>query len=197
MAFSSLSSVGSKITGAMKDNLDSLQKKVKDGDVQAQLQLASLYESGKKGISKNYDEAIKLYKAAAQKGNAIACYSLGVLYKNGEGDHKKDLSESKKWFEKAKDLGFEKANGALNLLTLGGQGFQNRLLGGADEKKQTHASVNSPVDSVSKTPLLSLSEACKPLHSVFEDIDTYVALSYETAEKKKIKGREQTRINKG
>jgi len=117
------------------------------------------------------------------KGNAIACYSLGVLYKNGEGDHKKDLSESKKWFEKAKDLGFEKANGALNLLTLGGQGFQNRLLGGADEKKQTHASVNSPVDSVSKTPLLSLSEACKPLHSVFEDIDTYVALSYETAEK--------------
>jgi len=48
MAFSSLSSVGSKITGAMKDNLDSLQKKVKDGDVQAQLQLASLYESGKK-----------------------------------------------------------------------------------------------------------------------------------------------------
>jgi len=58
-----------------------------------------------------------------------------MMYKNGEGEHKKDPAEAKKWFEKAKEMGFEGANAALNLLTTGGQGFQNRLLGGADEKK--------------------------------------------------------------
>jgi len=135
-------------------------------------------------VKKNADEAVKLYKLAAQKGNALACYSLGILYKNGEGDDgKKNVSESKKWFEKAKEMGYEKANSALTLLTEGGQGFQNRLLGGADEKKQAQASEQSPIDKIKTTPLLSLSESCKPLHSIFEDVDTYVAKSYETADK--------------
>jgi len=168
----------------MKDSVDAIQKKVNSGDIQAQLDLAALYRSGKKGVNKNATEALKLLQLAAAKGNALACYTLGMMYKNGEGEHKKDPAEAKKWFEKAKEMGFEGANAALNLLTTGGQGFQNRLLGGADEKKQTSYTTTSPIDTIPKTPLLPLSEACKPLHSVFEDIDYYVGKSYETAEKK-------------
>jgi len=40
------------------------------------------------------------------------------------------------------------------------------------------------VETIAKTPLLSLSETGKPLKSVFEDIDYYIGKSYETAEKK-------------
>jgi len=163
------------IKGTMKESVDSIQKKVKDGDLQAQLDLAALYRSGKKGVNKSATEALKLYQNAAQKGNALACYTLGMMYKNGEGDNKQDSNEAKKWFEKAKDMGFDGANKALSLLTTGGQGFQNRLLGGAaDEKKQAQSSTNSPVETIAKTPLLTLSETGKPLKSVFEDIDYYI-----------------------
>lgn len=184
------------MSGQLTGGLEAIQKKVKEGDIQAQLDLAKLYRTGKKGCDRSASEAMKLYQGAAQKGNAMACFAIGMMYKNGEADGKRDPSEAKKWFEKAKAMGYDGANAAISLLSSGGQGFQNRLLGGPDEKKASQSTTTtSPVESIHKTPVMPLSEACKSLKVVFEDIDQYVKLSYETAEKK-LKEENKAGLNK-
>ena len=63
---------------------------------------------GQHGAVKNYAEAIKYFRDAANNGNANAQYHLGRMYVNGCGVEKDEM-EAAKWFRKAAEQGDESA----------------------------------------------------------------------------------------
>ena len=60
------------------------------------------------GVTKDYEEAVKWYRKAAEQGNAIAQYNLGQNYRLGRGVSV-DLTQAKYWYEKAAEQGDEDA----------------------------------------------------------------------------------------
>ena len=56
----------------------------KQGHVQAQYNLALMYDNGE-GVPQDYKTAVKWYTLAAEKGDADAQYNLGMMYVNGNG----------------------------------------------------------------------------------------------------------------
>jgi TPR repeat protein len=58
----------------------------------------------RRGVPRDYKEALKWYQKAADLGNADAQYWLGNMYYFGEGVLE-DSKEAAKWFQKAADLG--------------------------------------------------------------------------------------------
>ena len=89
-----------------------------EGDVQgqaeAQYTLGCCYSD-----NKNYTEAVKWYRKAAEQGHTKAQFNLGVCYAKGQGVEQ-DYTEAVKWFRKATEqgdaiaqfiLGFHYANG--------------------------------------------------------------------------------------
>ena len=66
-----------------------------------------MYQYGQ-GVEKDYSEAVKWYKKAADQGYAGAQCNLGVMYENGYGVEK-DYSEAAKWYRKAADQGYDRA----------------------------------------------------------------------------------------
>ena len=63
----------------------------------------NMYYSGH-GVSKDYAEAVKWYRKAAEQGYALAQNSLGNMYKNGQGVTQ-DYSEAVKWYRQAAEQG--------------------------------------------------------------------------------------------
>jgi TPR repeat protein/serine/threonine protein kinase len=55
--------------------------------------------------SKDYTEAAKWYRKAAEQGNVDAQYKLGEIYYNGGYGVAKDYSEAVKWYQKAAEQG--------------------------------------------------------------------------------------------
>src|SRR6266496_1792319 len=55
------------------------------GDAQAQFELGEANWSGNFGVTRNYMEAVKWYRKAAEQGHPIAQNNLGVCYDRGEG----------------------------------------------------------------------------------------------------------------
>jgi TPR repeat protein len=54
------------------------------------------------GVAKDLAEAARLFRLAADQGNANAQFNLGVMYENGEGVAK-DLGEAMRLFRLAAD----------------------------------------------------------------------------------------------
>jgi len=65
----------------------------------AQTNLGFMYEKGK-GVLKDYKEAVKWYRKAADQGIAMAQNNLGWMYANGEGVLK-SMTQAKYWIQKA------------------------------------------------------------------------------------------------
>ena len=76
----------------------------------------------------NYEEALKWYRKAAEKGNATAQYNAGVLYENGKGVAQ-DYAEAARWYRKAAEQGHAKAQ-----YNLGGCYYNG--LGVAEDKEK-------------------------------------------------------------
>jgi len=66
-----------------------------------------MYETGD-GVEKDYQQALKWYRAAADQGYAWALTNLGCMYAKGLGV-KLDLNEAAKWYELAAQEGDEMA----------------------------------------------------------------------------------------
>ena len=73
-----------------------------------------MYEGGK-GVAKDYEQAVYLYRKAADQGNAKAQYNLGLMYEGGKGVAKDD-KQAVDWYRKAADQGNEDAKQALEEL---------------------------------------------------------------------------------
>ena len=80
-----------------------IQGRAKAGDVVAQYNLGVMYDTGE-GVPKDYAEAAKWYRKAAEQGHAVAQFNLGVMYADGEGVSKND-AEAVKWFRQAAEQG--------------------------------------------------------------------------------------------
>jgi TPR repeat protein len=77
---------------------------VAKNDVNAQVGLAYFYSNGSGGVAKDEREAARLYKLAADQGNALAQGSLGLLYEQGRGVAK-DEREAARLYKLATDQG--------------------------------------------------------------------------------------------
>ena len=75
----------------------------KHGSVEAQVNLANLYDDGR-GCRRNLQKAIYWYKKAIMLGSSEAAYNLGVHYL-----HLSNKRWAKYWLMRASDLGDEDA----------------------------------------------------------------------------------------
>ena len=66
-----------------------------------------MYSDGR-GVPQNYAEAARLYRLAAEQGDALAQYNLGVMYGNGQG-LPQNYQLAYMWFSLAAAKGVERA----------------------------------------------------------------------------------------
>jgi len=74
----------------------------------------------------NYREAVKLWKKAANQGDAEAQLNLGLMYDNGQGV-KQNYVKAVKWWKKAANQGDAEAQNNLALMYDNGQGVKQNL----------------------------------------------------------------------
>lgn len=98
---------------------DTKAKAVK-GDATSQCKLGDFYYLGK-DVAKNYVEAVKWYRKAAEQGNVEAQYDLGICYLHGDGVIK-DVAEAANWWRKAGSQGDVKAQSLLGAVYASGDG---------------------------------------------------------------------------
>jgi TPR repeat protein len=82
----------------------------------AQVSLAAFYETGRGGLPKDDREAARLYKLAADQGNAAAQAYLGIFYEQGRGGLPKDDREAARLYKLAADQGNVYAQAGLKRL---------------------------------------------------------------------------------
>jgi len=106
------------------------------GNPRAQYLLGSLYENGK-GVLKDMDRAIDLYKKSAASGYSGAQNSLGVFYEMGIGVLQ-DYKESFFWYKKAADQGHPQAIMNVGFLYLDGLGVNTDKKAAANYLKRAY-----------------------------------------------------------
>lgn len=74
-----------------------------EGDVQAMMEIAALYEFGPASVQ-DYSKAAELYRQAADLGDTTAMIGLGILYENAQGVER-DMDEALALYTQAGDLG--------------------------------------------------------------------------------------------
>ena len=89
---------------AVRDDFDVLLERAKEGNLEAQKDLAMAYVRGDE-IEQNYEEAFKWYKAAAEQGDADAQNSLYNRYAKGEGVEQ-NSEEAMKWLHRSAEQGY-------------------------------------------------------------------------------------------
>ena len=77
---------------------------INKNNMYAQYNIGLCYEYGR-GVTQNYNEAVKWYRKAAEQGNASAQNNLGGCYYNGRGVTQ-DYYEAVKWYRKAAEQGY-------------------------------------------------------------------------------------------
>ena len=95
-------------------------EKAQRGDAKAQENLGYLYAIGR-GVPKNYAEAVKWYRLAAEQGYAKGQLRLGVMYDNGGGVPEDD-TEAVKWYRLAAEQGYARAQFNLGNMYAKGEG---------------------------------------------------------------------------
>ena len=90
------------------------KKKAVAGDAAAQYSLGSKYYNGV-GVPKDYAEAVKWFRKAAEQGLAFGQTSLGAMYGNGDGVPK-DLVQAHVWWNIAGANGDKDAKKLLALV---------------------------------------------------------------------------------
>jgi TPR repeat protein len=101
--------------------LADIRAKAEKGDVQSQFQLGRAFDTGGLGVAKDYTEAVKWYRKAAEGNLAVAQCNLGFCYYHGQGVAK-DRVEAVRWFRKAADQNNDVAQYSLGVCYYDGQG---------------------------------------------------------------------------
>ena len=69
------------------------------------------------------EEAVRLYRLAAEQGDANAQFNLGVAYRNGRGVAR-DFAEAVRWYRLAAEQGFAVAQNYLGAMYDNGEGVE-------------------------------------------------------------------------
>ncbi len=99
---------------------DRIQRTAASGDAEAQFLLGSIYYRGI-GVPKDYGEALRWYRKAAEQSNAYAENNVGFAYDQGEGVPQ-DYGEALNWFRKAAGQGNADAENNLGSMYDNGEG---------------------------------------------------------------------------
>ena len=110
---------GARSQLANKDQASIIERS-KQGDAQAQCELASLYYLGK-GLPQNYSEAARWYLKSAEHGYAKAQNDLGVMFYQGHGVQK-DYGEAAQWYRMAAGADYAGAQFNLGWMYQSGRG---------------------------------------------------------------------------
>lgn len=81
------------------EDLQALHTQAAQGDAEAQFRLGMLYEFGR-GVPRDFVQAAKWYRKAADQGNAKALIRFGQMYAHGQAVPR-DSVQAAKWHEKA------------------------------------------------------------------------------------------------
>ncbi len=79
-------------------------RRIARGDVEAEVALGNLYESGQSVLPLDPAQAAEWYRRAADKGHAGAQMNLAMMYLDGQGVPR-DVPQAVAWYEKAADGG--------------------------------------------------------------------------------------------
>jgi TPR repeat protein len=79
-----------------------LRERAAKGDPEAQFTLGKNYEAGRGGLKKDYTEAYRWYRLAADQGDPFAQASVALLYRFGKGVPR-DYVRAYMWFQISAD----------------------------------------------------------------------------------------------
>jgi localization factor PodJL len=96
------------------------------GDPDAQLHLASLYETSKAGLPRDLAAARLWTRRAAGGGNRVAMHNLGLFLTEGDGGPR-DVEEAAAWFRRAAERGVVDSQFNLGVLYESGRGVSRNL----------------------------------------------------------------------
>ncbi len=99
-----------------------LKTKASAGDVAAQHELGVLYADGQGDVERNYDEALKWHRMAADNGNAESQQYMGYSYESGIGVTRSDV-DAAAWYMKAANQGNAAAQGIIGNMYATGRGL--------------------------------------------------------------------------
>ena len=97
-----------------------LKKLAADGSPRGQANLGFMYDNGH-GVQRDYKEAVKWYRFAAEQGFAHGQANLGFMYENGHGVPQ-DYKEAVKWYRKAAEQGYARGQTNLGVMYQNGHG---------------------------------------------------------------------------
>jgi TPR repeat protein len=103
-----------------QSDFESLKARAEAGDSADQSYIGELYYLGE-GVNKNYSEAERWFRLAAEQGHIYAQNNLGVMYLNGFGVAQND-QEAFRWFRSAAEQGLAEAQNNLGVMYLNGVG---------------------------------------------------------------------------
>lgn len=106
--------------GNHKTALEKLRPLGKHGFARAQKILGNMYAKGQ-GVPKDYVEAVRWFRLAAEQGHVKAQYNLGLMHVKGWGVPK-DYGEAGKWWRKAAEQGHAGAQYGLGVMSAEGKG---------------------------------------------------------------------------
>jgi TPR repeat protein len=98
-----------------------LRPLAENGDARAQSTLGLLYYRGGRGVRRDDAEALKWFRLAASRGDAVAELNLGLMYAEGRGVPQTNI-EAAKWYRLAADRGNPQAQYNLGLWWAQGPG---------------------------------------------------------------------------
>lgn len=114
------------------------------GDATAQFNLGVCYQNGF-GVVKNFAEAAKWYRKAAEQNDAAAQHNLGACYFVGSGVIL-DYEEAVKWYRKASDQNYALAQCALGVCYGFGKGVDQDFTESAKWHRKAAENGNAPAE---------------------------------------------------
>ena len=126
---------------------DALRARADSGDLGAQYELGVRHDAGIE-VEQDPAEALRWYRAAAERGHAPAQNSLGSLYQEGAAGLAQDVAAARAWYERASAQGYGEATQNLGQLYDLGLGVEEdnaraaRLYERAAEQGSSRAMLN-------------------------------------------------------
>ena len=106
-----------------KEAIKWFEKSAEQGLLSAQLHLANLFYNGGNGVERDYAQAARWMRQAAEQKSTWAQNILGVMYLNGFGVPR-DPAEAMDWFRRGAEQGDAKAQSNLGQMLCSGNGVQ-------------------------------------------------------------------------
>jgi len=136
------------------------------GDLQAQLQLAALYEAGQSGLPRDPSAARLWTRRAAEGGDRVAMHNLGLFLTETEGGPR-DYGEAAVWFRRAADRGVVDSQYNLGLLYEAGRGVERNTR----EAYRWYAIAANAGDTAAREKQVDLEARLKPTERAGLDRD--------------------------